>query len=268
MAVYGRESWIGRLDYAYKDKYMAEIIFRRDGSLKFPSSDRWGNFPGVLLGWRASEEKFWQEQLPFINYFKLRTSYGKIGMDPGDPFQYINKYSLGTGMTIGENKDVITKIYQDGVANTHITWEKQQTWNLGFDAQFNKGMFRLNADFFRNKRSDILTPRNASVPDRRTSSLEQAREWYRHERLIEMLAEGDRWYCIRKWMICEEVIRDDYPMYIYHFNDGVNLFIYNKTTIADARKWVDRPDEWRRTPVKRSRTSRPFRQRNTCSRKT
>ncbi len=165
MNIYGRESWIGRLDYNYREKYMAEIIFRRDGSLKFPSSDRWGNFPGVLLGWRASEEKFWQEQLFFINYFKLRASYGKIGMDPGDPFQYINKYSLGTGMTLGEDKDVTTKIYQDGVANTHITWEKQETWNVGFDSQFNKGMFRLNADLFRNKRSDILTPRNASVPD-------------------------------------------------------------------------------------------------------
>ncbi len=80
----------------------------------------------------------------------------------------------------------------------------------------------------------------AGLPDRQTSSREQAREWYRHERLIEMLGEGDRWYCIRKWMICDEVIKDDYPMYIYHFNDGVGMYIYNKTTLADSRKWVGR----------------------------
>jgi hypothetical protein len=85
-----------------------------------------------------------------------------------------------------------------------------------------------------------LIRNRAGLPDRQTSSREQARAWYRHERLIEMLGEGDRWYCIRKWMICDEVIKDDYPMYIYHFNDGVGMYIYNKTTLADSRKWVDR----------------------------
>jgi TonB-dependent starch-binding outer membrane protein SusC len=164
MEIYARKSWIGRANYNYQGKYLAEIVFRRDGSLKFPPDSRWGNFPGFLVGWRASEETFWQENLSFINYFKLRASYGKMGMDPGNPFQYMNKYVLSSGMTFGTGKVVETIVEQSGVANPNITWEKQTTYNFGFDSQFLNDMFSLNTEFFYNKRSDILAPRDASVP--------------------------------------------------------------------------------------------------------
>ena len=164
LGIYARKSWIGRASYNYKEKYLAEFLFRRDGSLKFPPNSRWGNFPALLVGWRASEEEFWKTTLPFINYFKLRASYGLIGMDPGDPFQYVNKYILASGMTFNTSKVVETVVRQSGVANPNITWEKQTTSNLGFDAQFKDNLFSLTTEFFYNKRSDILTPRNASVP--------------------------------------------------------------------------------------------------------
>ena len=164
MSIYARKSWIGRFNYNYKGKYLVELLFRRDGSLKFPPDSRWGNFPGVLLGWRASEENFWKENLGFINYFKLRATYGKMGMDPGAAFQYMNKYVLSNGMTMGTGKVVETIVQQSGVANPFITWEKQTTYNFGFDSQFMDNMFHLNTEFFYNKRSDILTPRSASVP--------------------------------------------------------------------------------------------------------
>ena len=81
----------------------------------------------------------------------------------------------------------------------------------------------------------------AGLPNRSlTATQEQAREWYRHERLIEMMAEGDRWYCIRKWMICKDVIKSFSPTYIYHFQDGVSFYVYNTTTLADTREWKDR----------------------------
>ena len=81
----------------------------------------------------------------------------------------------------------------------------------------------------------------AGLPGRTlTTDQGQARRWYRHERLIEMMAEGDRWYCIRKWMICDKVIKSFSPTYIYHFEDGVSFYIYNTTTMADAREWKDR----------------------------
>lgn len=80
----------------------------------------------------------------------------------------------------------------------------------------------------------------AGLPDRVVAGQEQAREWYRHERLIEMMAEGDRWYMMRKWMIADDVVQDHYPMNVYHFKDGVSMYIHNTDVLADDRTWEDR----------------------------
>ncbi len=164
-SIYARKSWIGRATYDYKGKYLAEIVFRRDGSLKFPESGRWGNFPGFLAGWRASEEDFWKNSIPFINYFKLRASYGKMGMDPGDPFQYMNKFGLGSGMVFGTGSSIETVVGPPVIANPNITWETQTTQNIGFDSKWFNDLVSFNLEFFFNKREDILTPRDASVPN-------------------------------------------------------------------------------------------------------
>ena len=162
--VYARKSYIGRATYGYRGKYLAEVLFRADGSLKFPTDGRWGYFPGFLVGWRASEEDFWKNNIPFINYFKLRASYGKMGMDPGSSFQFINKFALATGATFGTGSSIETVTYQSVVANPNITWETQTTQNIGFDSKFLNDLLHLNAEFFYNKREDILAPRDASVP--------------------------------------------------------------------------------------------------------
>ncbi|OAV72143.1 TonB-linked outer membrane protein, SusC/RagA family [Bacteroidales bacterium Barb6] len=162
--IYARKSWIGRVTYSYRGKYLAEVLLRADGSLKFPPESRWGYFPGLLVGWRASEESFWKNNLSFINEFKLRGSYGVMGMDPGDPYQYINKFGLGSGMVFGTGTDVETVVGPPSIANPNITWETQTTQNIGFDSKWLKGLFHLNVDYFFNKREDILAPRNASVP--------------------------------------------------------------------------------------------------------
>lgn len=80
----------------------------------------------------------------------------------------------------------------------------------------------------------------AGLPDRVTSDQDQARQWYRHERLIEMMAEGDRWYMMRKWMIAGEMVEDAHPMDVYHFKDGVSMYIHNTDILADDRMWEDR----------------------------
>jgi TonB-linked SusC/RagA family outer membrane protein len=165
MSIYARKSWILRADYDYKGKYLIEFLFRRDGSLKFPPESRWGNFPGLLLGWRVSEEGFWKNNIAFINYFKLRATYGKMGMDPGDPFQYVNKYGISPGLVFGTGSTIETTVYQASVANPNITWETQTTRNIGFDSKFMKDLFHLNFEYFYNKRENILAHRNASVPD-------------------------------------------------------------------------------------------------------
>ena len=164
MSIYARKSWIARATYDYQGKYLAELLFRRDGSLKFPPDSRWGNFPGLLIGWRASEEGFWKNNIPFINYFKLRASYGKMGMDPGDPFQYVNKFTTTSGMIFGTGSTIETTVILTSVANEIITWETQTTKNIGFDSKFINDLFHLNLEYFYNIREDILAPRDASVP--------------------------------------------------------------------------------------------------------
>jgi TonB-linked SusC/RagA family outer membrane protein len=165
--IYARRSWIGRATYAYKSKYLAEALIRADASLKFPKNHRWGYFPGLMLGWRASEEGFWKDKLSFINYFKLRASYGEMGMDPGDPFQYIDKFNLGTlkGMVFGTGGVIETTTGPPSIANKNITWETQVTKNIGFESQFMNGLLFLNFDYFYNIRDHILAKKDASVPD-------------------------------------------------------------------------------------------------------
>lgn len=91
----------------------------------------------------------------------------------------------------------------------------------------------------------VNTIRNrAGLPSRLLSvSQEQAREWYRHERLIEMFAEGDRWYTIRKWMIAEDVMKSFSPVYIYHFNDDVSIYARDISVVADSRSF-DTKNYW------------------------
>jgi TonB-linked SusC/RagA family outer membrane protein len=165
MTIYARKSWIGRASYDYKGKYLAELLFRADGSLKFPPNKRWGYFPGLLLGWRVSQEDFWQNNIPFINYFKLRASYGQMGMDPGNPFQYTNSFGLSSGMVFGTGSSIETAVGPPVIANPNITWETQTTQNLGFESKFLNDLFHLNFEVFYNKRKHILAPRDASVPN-------------------------------------------------------------------------------------------------------
>jgi len=164
-SVYARKSWMSRATYDYKGKYLAEVVFRADGSLKFPTTQRWGYFPGLLLGWRASEENFWKANLSFVNYFKLRASFGMMGMDPTSPFQFMDKYGIGTGMTFGTGGSIQTVVGPPSVANPLIHWETQKTYNVGFDSKFKNDQFHLNTEFFYSRRDNILAPRDASIPN-------------------------------------------------------------------------------------------------------
>ncbi|MDP4222875.1 MAG: TonB-dependent receptor [Bacteroidota bacterium] len=164
-SIYARKSYIGRATYDFRGKYLAEVLFRADGSLKFPPDHRWGYFPGFMVGWRASEEGFWKDNIPFVNYFKLRASYGAMGMDPGSAFQYMNSYGMGAGMVFGTSGNIETVVGPPTVANPNITWEKQTTKNIGFESKWLNDLVSLNFEYFYNIRKDILAPRDASVPN-------------------------------------------------------------------------------------------------------
>lgn len=164
VAIDARVNYFGRISYNYKEKYLFQFSLRRDGSLRFSeASGRWGNFPGLLAGWNISKEEFWQNHLKFINFFKLKASWGKLGNDRVAPFQYLSSYSISNGTATG------ARIYNVGLAqvgatNPDITWEVANIYNGGFESLFLNSKMTLNADFFYERRTNILVKRNASVP--------------------------------------------------------------------------------------------------------
>lgn len=157
-----RRSLFGRLAYDYAGKYMAQFNFRYDGSYIFASNKRWGFFPGISLGWRLSEEKFLKDNVSWLNSLKLRASYGQQGNDNVGAFQYLLKYAMGRNYVFG-GADV-EGIYQESLPNEAITWEVAKTYNLGLDGTLWDGKLGFEIDLFQTRRSNILTARNASIP--------------------------------------------------------------------------------------------------------
>ena len=156
-----RLNYFGRMNYDYKDKYLLEFLFRYDGSYLFPDNNRFGFFPGVSAGWVLSEEPFFQKALPFFDYFKLRASYGELGNDQVNPFQYLNSYELSQTALDG----IVTTAYENNVANPNITWETATNQNIGFDLRTWNNKLSLSFDLFKNSRKDILTEPLLTLPD-------------------------------------------------------------------------------------------------------
>lgn len=158
-----RMNYFGRLDYDFKGKYLFQFNWRYDGSENFPSGNRFGFFPGVSVGWRISEERFWKEHLNWINYFKIRASWGQMGNDKVDPFQYLTTYTYDNPAILG-NGSIESGLWLLRTANPNITWEVANTYNIGIEAKF-LNYFNFEADFFKTKRNNILATRNAAIPE-------------------------------------------------------------------------------------------------------
>jgi len=167
-----RLSYFGRLNYDYEGKYLAEFVFREDGSYVFPPGSQYGFFPGVSLGWRVSEEDFWKGNVRFIDELKIRGSWGQTGNDRIAPYQFAANYGYNGTYTFNQNV-VANTTAQVRTPNPDITWEVANQANIGFDAQMANKKIDLSFDYFYNKRSNILWWRNASVPATAGLSLPQ-----------------------------------------------------------------------------------------------
>lgn len=159
-----RQNVFGRVSYGYADKYLAEFILRYDGSFNFPKNSRWGTFPGVSVGWRISEEPFFKNNITLMDQLKVKASWGKMGNDKINPYQYILQYNKDNGVYFGDDPQRVPGLSAGISPNPNITWEVAETKNIGFESSFLKGMFTLNADYFTSRRSNILVARNASIP--------------------------------------------------------------------------------------------------------
>jgi len=163
----------GRFNYAFADRYLAEILFRYDGSSKFAPGSQWGFFPAASLGWRVSEEGFFKSAsaLSFISQLKLRGSYGKTGDDGASSYQFVSGYNYPTktssrNFTGGYVFDGSYNASADnkGIPNPFITWYTAKTFDLGIDIEAWDGLFGLTADYFSRHREGLLATRSGGIP--------------------------------------------------------------------------------------------------------
>jgi len=162
-----RLNYFGRVGYNYKEKYLAEFLWREDASYNFPAAHRFGFFPGVTAGWRVSEENFFKDNVHVINSLKLRGSWGKLGNDQltykGNTreYDYLPTYSYGS-YTAGNQ--VVQTLIEGPLPNTALTWEVANNYNFGLDATLLNNKLSVELDVFQNHRSGILWLATGSLP--------------------------------------------------------------------------------------------------------
>lgn len=146
-------SFFGRVNYNYKDRYLAEFNLRRDESSRIPKKNRTGYFPSVSVGWNIAQEAF-MEKYSFISQLKLRGSWGELGNQEIGYYPFAQYIGLGNNYVWGDNK--VSGVAISSLANPDIKWETTATTDIGIDAAFLNNKITLTADYFYKKTSDIL----------------------------------------------------------------------------------------------------------------
>ena len=154
----------GRIMYNYMGKYLIEADARYDGSSKFPKDSRFQFFPTVSLGWRVSDEKFMEWSREWLDNFKIRASWGRLGSQPSSEYPYQSVFNLVEGYFLFDGTRYPTGISTPSLVNPNLTWEKSTTKNLGFDFTFLKNRLTFSADIFERKVTDILIPGGKDYP--------------------------------------------------------------------------------------------------------
>jgi len=155
-----RQNYFGRVSYAYKNKYLLGLSARYDGSPIFPEATRFGFFPQASAAWVISEESFMPKDL-FSN-LKLRASWGRLGNDRVNPFQYIGAFGYGAGWVVNGND--VRGITATSTPNPNITWEVSEKTDLGLEAGFLQDRLTFEVDVYKSATSHILGQRQASIP--------------------------------------------------------------------------------------------------------
>lgn len=145
-------SYIGRLNYNYRGKYLLSLAYRRDGSSRFGAQAKWGNFPSVSVGWVTSEESFFSS-INQISYLKIRGSYGKIGNNNIGNYNHLagvatTNYVLNNAVTPGR---ALT-----GIGNENLTWETTTQYDIGLDLGLLDDRILFTYDYYWKKTDGLL----------------------------------------------------------------------------------------------------------------
>jgi TonB-linked SusC/RagA family outer membrane protein len=151
------ESWFGRVNYIFNEKYLFEGNVRYDGSSRFSEENRWGVFPSFSAGWIVSKENF-LSRLSWLDHFKIRGSWGLLGnQNINDSYPYIQTYDVGQNYLFGpaSSPSLTGGIAVTNIANNAATWESTETYNIGIDATFFRRL-NVNFDYFDKITNDVL----------------------------------------------------------------------------------------------------------------
>lgn len=148
------QSIFGRMNYSYNSKYLFSATIRRDGSSNFGPENRYGVFPSVSAGWNLAQEDFFQ--VSWIDNLKLRGSYGVLGSDNLQPFQFSPVLNINSSYTFGLSQNRVSGVSQTAFANPNVKWEKTKTTDVGMDVDLFEGKVSLTVDYFKKTSEDIL----------------------------------------------------------------------------------------------------------------
>lgn len=151
---YSLISYFGRINYSYGDRYLVQLTGRRDGTSKLPNQRRWGNFFSGSLGWRISQEKFFD--VDWVDDLKIRANYGSLGNSNIGNWDYVATLNSGPRAVFGTGETVAIGTTQSRLVNTDLVWEKKTTLNVGLDFTTLNSRLRFTADYFQSKSKDLL----------------------------------------------------------------------------------------------------------------
>lgn len=173
---------VGRVNYDYDGKYIAEFSFRYDGSSKFPKGKQWGFFPSVLLAYRISEEPFIKDNLSFVQNIKIRGTWGRLGDDGASRFQFIdgydypqsyhNRQNLPRGSVFGNS--FVNALGFRNAPNMDLTWYTADLFNVGIDADLWGGLLGFSIDLFQRNRNGLLDRPSIVIPATFGADISQA----------------------------------------------------------------------------------------------
>jgi TonB-linked SusC/RagA family outer membrane protein len=150
-------SYLVRLNYTLFKKYVLTLTYRRDGSSKFSTSNRWGDFPSAALAWNMSEEKFLKD-VKFLSKLKLRGSWGILG---NDKIPYTSRYSLVDNSIVsifGLNPSAVPGATYGAIGNDKLKWESTSQVDIGLEAGFFKDRLTAEFDYYDKETYGILVP--------------------------------------------------------------------------------------------------------------
>lgn len=155
-------SFFGRLNYDYAGRYLFEANVRYDGSSRLVPDDRWDIFPSFSLGWRVSEEPFFEPAKSYVDNLKLRGSWGKLGNSTILDSRYYAYYGLISNKTDDSDSNVLNIFgnpvyHQKYMTSEGITWETITTTNIGIDLGFLRNRLNITADYYWKKNDNMLS---------------------------------------------------------------------------------------------------------------